>query len=116
MYRPFHGAVPYPVGIASPSFTAGDVTLPMIDASAARGKDGKLWLAVVNRDPRRSAEVALGEGRTATGRILTADMITAHNTFDNPDSVAPRAYSARASRAGLTLSLPARSVVVVAIE
>jgi alpha-N-arabinofuranosidase len=116
MYRPFQGATPYPVGIASPSFTAGEVTMPMIDASAARGKDGKLWLALVNRDPRRSAEVSLGQGRSATGRVLTADRINAHNTFDNPNAVTPRPYSARAARDGLTLEVPARSVVVVAID
>ena len=116
MYRPFQGAVPYPLSIATPTYTEGDVRVPMIDASAARGKDGKLWLALVNTDPRRSAEVALGEGRSATGRILTAGAINAHNTFDNPDAVTPRAYSARAGRDGLTLEVPAKSVVVVAID
>ncbi len=116
MYRPFQGAVPYRVGIASPSFTEGGVTLPAIDASAARGKDGKLWLALVNIDPRRSVEVALGQARTATGRLLTADRINAHNTFDNPDAVAPRPYSARAGGDGLKLALPAGSLVVVSIE
>jgi alpha-N-arabinofuranosidase len=112
LYRPFQGAVPYPVGIASPSFTAGEFTVPVIDATAARGKDGKLWLALVNADPRRSAEVAVGQGRSATGRVLTADRINAHNTFDNPNAVAPRPYSARAGRDGLTLEVPARSVAV----
>jgi alpha-N-arabinofuranosidase len=108
--------VPYSVSIASPTFTEGTVTLPAIDASAARGKDGKLWLALVNADPRHSAEVALGTGKTATGRVLTADKITAHNTFDHPDTVVPRPYSARAGSNGLKLSLPAKSVVVVSIE
>ena len=116
MYRPFQGAVPYPVSIASPSFTAGEFTVPVIDATAARGKDGKLWLALVNADPRRRAEVAIGEGRSATGRVLTADRITAHNTFDNPNTVTPRPYSARAGRDELTLEVPARSVVVVSID
>jgi alpha-N-arabinofuranosidase len=116
MYRPFQGAVPYPLSIATPTYAEGDVRVPMIDASAARGKDGKLWLALVNTDPRRSAEVAIGEGRNATGRVLTADRINAHNTFDTPNAVAPRAYSARAGRDGLTLEVPARSVVVVSID
>jgi alpha-N-arabinofuranosidase len=116
MYRPFQGAAPYPVAIASPTFTEGKITLPAVDASAARGKDGKLWLALVNADPRHGAEVTLGQGKTATGRVLTADKITAHNTFDNPGAVVPRPYSARAGRDGLKLSVPARSVVVVSIE
>ena len=116
LYRPFQGAVPYPVGIASPSFKAGEFSVPVIDATAARGKDGKLWLALVNADPRRSAEVAVGLGRSATGRVLTADRINSHNTFDNPNAVAPRPYSARAGRDGLTLEVPARSVVVVSID
>ena len=116
MYRPFQGAVPYPLSIATPTYAEGDIRVPMIDASAARGKDGKLWLALVNTDPRRSAEVSLGEGRSASGRVLTADRINAHNTFDNPNAVTPRSYSARAGRDGLTLEIPARSVVVVSID
>ena len=116
MYRPFQGATPYSMEIASPDYTEGDITVPMVDGTAARGKDGKLWLALVNTDPQRSAEVALGEGRTATGRVLTAGSITAHNTFDNPNAVAPRPYSARAGRDGLKLTLPARSVVVVSVD
>ncbi|MEW6753773.1 MAG: alpha-L-arabinofuranosidase C-terminal domain-containing protein, partial [Candidatus Latescibacterota bacterium] len=58
--------------------------------------------------------VAVGR---ASGRTLTAPQITAHNTFDEPERVRPRALEeVQAAPDGLALRLPARSVSVVEIE
>ena len=116
MYQPFMGATPYPVTIQSPTFQAGGTTLPMVDATAARGKDGKLWLALVNADPERAAQVRLGAKGSVKGRVLTGDRIDAHNTFDHPNTVAPQPFAQAAGKDGLVVSLPAKSVVVVEVD
>jgi alpha-N-arabinofuranosidase len=116
MYQPFMGATPYAVTIQSPTFSAGDATLPMVDATAARGKDGKLWLALVNADPERAAQIKLGAKGSVKGRVLTADKIDAHNTFDHPDTVAPRPFAQTAGKNGLILNVPSKSVVVVEVD
>src|SRR5256885_6607556 len=54
MYQAFMGAVPYPAAVSGPNYREG---VPMGDVSAARGKDGKLVLAVVNTDPSHSVQV-----------------------------------------------------------
>jgi alpha-L-arabinofuranosidase len=46
------------------------------------------------------------------GEILTADSLTAENTLDHPNLVAPRPWPVRA---GTSVTLPARSLVVVRI-
>lgn len=116
MYQPFMGAIPYPLAIQTPNFQAGSTTLPMIDATAARGRDGKLWLAVVNTDPRRAIRIRIGAKGSVKGRLLTANTLDAHNTFDQPSAVTPRAYVQKAGKDGLVLELPSKSLIVVEVD
>ena len=116
MYRPFQGATPYPASVASPAYTLGQIVQQAVDVSAARGADGKLYLALVNVDPDRSARVTTSLGGRATGRILTGPAIDTHNTFERPNTIQPAAYSARSSGGRLVFDLPAKSIAVVAVE
>jgi alpha-N-arabinofuranosidase len=52
-----------------------------------------------------------------TGRILTAAAISAHNTFDAPDTVKPIAFSGASLQGGsLTVTLPAKAIVILTLE
>jgi alpha-N-arabinofuranosidase len=48
--------------------------------------------------------------------VLTAAAMDAHNTFAAPAAVTPAPFAATAGAGGLILHLPAKSVVVVAVE
>ncbi|MEZ0242895.1 MAG: alpha-N-arabinofuranosidase [Sphingomonas sp.] len=115
LYVPFQDATAVPVNFAAGSYTHGTITLPRLDAFAARDKDGVLWLAVTNIDPNQPLEIAL-TGRSAKGEVLTAPKVDSMNTFDDPNAVAPRPIEARSSGGRLVLTLPAKSVAVVAIR
>jgi alpha-N-arabinofuranosidase len=86
-----------------------------VDISAARAADGSTVLALVNLDPQRPARVATNLVGTARGRMLTAAQMDAHNSFAQPNALVPRPYAAGASGSPLTLELPPKSVLVVAI-
>jgi alpha-N-arabinofuranosidase len=120
MYIPFQGAVSLPAEVDSPDYTQGEVNLPALDASAARGVDGTLYLALVNVDPKRAASVSAhfqgATARAAEGRVLTAAAIDSHNTFDAPDVVQPRAFKGYRRGDALRFELPPRSVAVVAVR
>jgi alpha-N-arabinofuranosidase len=120
MYQPFQGATPLAASVNSPAYTHGDVSIPAVDVSAARARDGKVYLALVNSDPnqaaRVTAQVAGVRARGAEGRVLTAPAIDSHNTFDRPNIVRPATYRARGSGGNLVLDLPAKSVVVVEVQ
>ena len=120
MYVPFHDATFVPVSLDSGSYTQGDITLPRVDAIAARDAAGKLWLALTNLDPRGDAtvdvEVAGAKVARALGETLVAPKIDSVNTFETPNVVAPRPYSAKASGRRLTLKLAPASVTVLALE
>jgi alpha-N-arabinofuranosidase len=121
MYVPFQDAVSVPVRLAhNPSYTFGDVAIPAVSASAARAKDGRLYLALVNTNPHEQADVTVdvggGGARGAAGSVLTAAAMDAHNTFAAPAAVAPVPFAANATDGKLVLHLPAKSVVVVAVQ
>jgi alpha-L-arabinofuranosidase len=120
MYLPFHDATLVPVTFDAGTYAFGDIRLPAVDAVAARDTSGKLWLALVNVDPNREARIAASiEGfaaRSATGEVLTAAGVDAHNTFDRPNQVAPRGFTGRPSGGQLIFELPAKSIAVVQLR
>ena len=116
MYQPFMGATPYSASVTGQTYTNAGHSVAAVDVSAARGTDGKLYLALVNVDPNRPARVTTGLSGKVTGRILTGPEIDTHNTFDNPNTIQPAAYSAQSSGGRLVFDLPAKSVAVVAVE
>ncbi len=56
----------------------------------------------------------VGAGK-ASARVLTANAMDAHNTFAKPDAVKPAPIAVQSSGGKLTVKMPAKSVVVVAV-
>ena len=74
-----------------------------------------------NLDPRKVQEVAAELKGTAakkvSGTILTAATMQAHNTFEKPETLKPAAFDgAKLDGVKLSVTLPAKSVVVLEIE
>jgi len=118
MYKPFRGATHLPVELEAPRRKLGEASAPTLTASAARGTDGKLYIALVNLDPRESVSAGLtipgATPRNFSGTILTAAAMDAHNTFDNPAAVKPAAFKgARVSRGTIRVEVPAKSIIVL---
>jgi alpha-N-arabinofuranosidase len=120
MYVPFQDATFIPVTFNAGTYTNGDITLPGIDAIAARDTSGKLWLALTNVDPNNAVEIEVSvtgsNATSATGETLTASKVDSVNTFDAPDAVKRRSMSAKAQNGRLTIKLDPKSVSVVAIS
>lgn len=116
MYVPFQGATPYAAEVKGPNYERAGFKVPMVDVSAARGADGRMYLSLTNTDPNKPARVTTNLSGTARGRILTGPAIDTHNTFDKPNTIMPAPYSARSSGGKLTFDLPAKSVVVVSVD
>ena len=121
MYVPFQDATSLPLELKDvPEYKLGDVSVPAVSATAARAKDGKIYLALVNANPNKAETVAINiagvKASGVSGQVLTAAKMDAHNTFAAPEAITPTAYSAKASNGKLNLELPAKAVVVVAVE
>jgi len=121
MYKPFKDASYLPLEISAPPYQLGEYKVPSVHASAARGKDGKIYIALANLDPRNAADLNLkiagAAAHTVSGQILTAGAINAINTFEQPDTVKPQPFGGAKVKADqLTVSLPSKSVVVLTLQ
>jgi alpha-N-arabinofuranosidase len=120
MYVPFQDATFVPVSLDAGTYTQGDITLPRVDAIAARDKAGKLWLAVTNLDPNRSVAVEASLAgitpKSAAGETLTAPRVDSVNSFDAPRTVVPKPIAAKVQGATLSLALEPKSVTVISVE
>jgi alpha-L-arabinofuranosidase len=118
MYKPFRGATQLPVELAAPQHKLGETSAPTFTASAARGSDGKLHIALVNLDPRNAVagniKVSGATAGKVAGTILTAADIDAHNSFDRPETVKPAPFNvARVSEGSIRVLVPAKSIIVL---
>jgi alpha-N-arabinofuranosidase len=120
MYVPFQDATFVPVAYDAGRYTHGTLTLPRVDAIAARDASGTLWLSLTNLDPAEPVEIATRlVGVTATsvsGEMLTAPAIDSVNTVEAPTAVTPRPVSAQVQGDRLTLTLDPKSVTVLALR
>ncbi|HSE22796.1 MAG TPA: alpha-L-arabinofuranosidase C-terminal domain-containing protein [Pyrinomonadaceae bacterium] len=120
MYVPFQDATFVPVVFKAGTYVNGDITLPRVDAIAAKDGTGKLWLAITNLDPNKAIEIDanLGgtSGKSAVGETLTAPKVDSVNTFEAPRTVMPRPVSASVQDGKLTVKLDPKSVTVISVQ
>jgi len=121
MYTVHHDATLLPVELQSNDYRFGNNSIPALNVSASKDSSGKIHISFCNLDPSNAAEVRCAldgaEPKGISGRILTAETITAHNTFENPEAVKPTSFNnCKLEGNVLTTTLPAKSVVVLAIE
>jgi alpha-N-arabinofuranosidase len=121
MYKVHHDATLLPVELECADYQFGDEKIPALNVSVSRNKIGKIHISLCNLDPKNSAELLCklrgAKGQNASGRILTADAMTAHNTFDNPEAISTAAFDDFKLKGDtLKVTLPSKSVVVLGIK
>ena len=121
LYVPFQNATLLPLQIQhNPHYHFGALSIPELSASAARAQDGKLYVALVNKDPHKSLTLAVqvpGMSMTGlNGKILSAQAMDGRNTFDHPDTVKPVAYAVSAEHGKVSVTLPPMSIAVMAVQ
>jgi alpha-N-arabinofuranosidase len=120
MYVPFQNATFVPVTFDAGTYKQGEISLPRVDAIAAKDAAGKLWVEITNVDPEQSAEIELDvagvKAKAASGETLTAPKVDSVNSFEAPQAVVPKPISAKAQNGKLTVSVEPKSVTVISIE
>ena len=120
-YTVHHDATLLPISLDAGDYTFGEQSIPAVSATASKDADGRIHITLTNLDPNQPRTIATeirGQAVTAvSGRILTADAMHAHNTFDQPEAVRPAPFTG-ATLAGeaLTVQLPPKSLVVLTLE
>ncbi|MFL6213441.1 MAG: alpha-N-arabinofuranosidase [Blastocatellia bacterium] len=121
MYRAHQGATLLPTELKAPEYKGEQASVPSLNVSASRDREGRLHVSIVNLDPNHSAEittsVAGSSVKSVTGEVLTASTMTALNTFDNPNGIKPAPFTGyKIQDSELILSIPPKSVVVLELR
>ncbi len=121
MFKVHQGATSLPFTLTTPDYVVGEAKVPAVSASASRDAAGKIHVSLANANPNTAititAALAGVTAKSVSGRILTAPAVNSHNTFAAPDVVKPVAFDGAKLVGGqLTLTLPAKCVVVLTLE
>lgn len=118
MYKVHQDATQIDVNIQTGNYTHNGDSIPQVSASASRDAHGKIHLSLCNTNPNSAIDISCAvrglNPKSVSGQVLTADSITAHNTFDAPEQVKPTNFNgASINGSDLTIALPSKSVVVL---
>ncbi len=120
MYVPFQDATFIPVAFDAGAYTQDGVSLPRVDAIAAKGADGKLLLEITNLDAEApvaiDADLAGITAKSVKAETLTDPAVDSINTFDSPNTVVPKLTAVKLQGGKLSLTVEPRSITVVSIE
>ncbi len=121
MYLPFQDATLLPVDVKAPTLVTGKDGFPAFNVTAARAKDGNIYVAVANLDADHMQSIRLGLGaikaKAVSGTVLTHALKDAHNVPGAGEVIRPARFSdGKIDRGALSLIVPAKSVVVVKLN
>lgn len=121
MYNVHQDAQLLPLTLDNVNYEFEGKKLPAISASASKDADGKVHVSLVNIDANNTRSVNLTvrgtDKRSVKGTVLQSGKLDDHNTFDNPENIAPEAFRGfKQNGDQLSVTLPPFSVVVLMIE
>ena len=119
MYVPFQDAERLPINFDAGNYKVDSINLPRLDAIAAKGNDGNIYVAITNIDPNNTASIDLPfDGYSivkVTGETLQSTSIDAVNTFENPDNVSPNVINTSVSGSNISVTVQPQSLTVLSI-
>jgi alpha-N-arabinofuranosidase len=121
MYTPHHDATLLPIELDAGTYAYEGQEVDAVNASASRDSEGRVHITLTNMDPNQARTISVQirgqQVSQVSGRVLTADAMNAHNTFEAPNTVRPEAFDgASLSGQTLTVELPSKSVVALELR
>jgi alpha-N-arabinofuranosidase len=121
MYKVHQDATLLPVELQCADYQFKGERVPALNVSASKDASGKIHVSLCNLNPTSSRELECMfqglDARRISGRVLTADVMTAHNTFEYAETVKPTEFNDFSLKGDvLAVTMPSKSVVVLEVE
>lgn len=122
MYKVHQGASLLDMQLRSDLYEMDGDSIPQISATASKKDDGTIHIGLSNMSHNKEAVIPMelrGIERlgAVSGTILVTSDANSHNTFDQPNNVAPQTFQGFQLTEGvLTATLPPMSVVVLEVK
>ncbi len=121
-YTVHYDAELLPMEFESPDYTLGDISIPALHGTASKSEDVRINITLTNVDANNTHELVLDFNnlrgkKISSARILTAQNVNSHNTFEDSDVVSPASFNGASVRGNsLNVELPAKSLVVITLD
>lgn len=120
MYKDFQEATYLPLELSSEQYVVGDKKISSLSGSSAMTQDGRIILSLVNVQPSKNEKVSCSftgmRNANISGKILTAEKMNAHNTFEQPNNVKIEIFKDASFKDGkLVVNVPAKSIIVLSL-
>lgn len=121
MYKVHQDAVLLPTHLSCEKYEFQGESIHSLSVSASQDKSGKIHISLCNLDPHQPQKIICElQGITpqsVSGRILTSEDMTAHNTFENPETIKPVDFNnAKLKKNSILVTLPPKSLVVLKVQ
>jgi alpha-L-arabinofuranosidase len=120
MYNVHQDAMRLPIDLKSTNYIVEGEKLQAVSASASRDQKGVIHISLVNIDAKNEKEISIDligtQFTSVSGRILTAQKMQDHNTFEDTDKVKPEVFAGATISTNLSITLPPLCVVVLEVN
>jgi alpha-N-arabinofuranosidase len=121
LYKVHQDATLLPISFSCDKYELNGRKIDAISVSASKDAAGKIHLTLVNIDPNKEqnleTELRGVTVKDVSGKVLTSAKINDCNTFEKPNTVTVKDFKgAKLSKGSLSVTLPAKSVVMLEIE
>jgi alpha-L-arabinofuranosidase len=120
LYQEHQNATLLSTTLACQKYTMGDEEMDELSVSASEGPGGR-FVTIANLRHDSAVPVVLefvgAHAKQCSGRILCADQMKAHNTFENPAVVKPEPLAGLEVQGDrIEVSLPPMSVAAITVK
>ncbi|MBN2275144.1 MAG: alpha-N-arabinofuranosidase [Bacteroidales bacterium] len=122
LYKVHHDALLLPSDLTCDDYILdGENKLSALNGSASKDKNGVIHVSIVNIDTKNdmmlSVDLRGATVKSVSGKILTAPDIGTFNSFDDPDAVVTTDFNkAKITKEGISVKIPAKSIVVLELK
>ena len=121
MFKEHQGATLLPSELTCNTYEIENIKLPSLNASVSKTQNGDILMTICNLDPTAPAELECKVNKTkirkVSGRVLTAEAMNTHNTFEKPNTIQPTTLeNIEFKKDTIRVTLPAKSVVVMKVS
>jgi alpha-N-arabinofuranosidase len=121
LYKVHQDATLLPVFFTCNKYELNGRKMDAVSVSASKDTSGKIHITLVNIDPNKAQSIETElrgvTVKSISGKILTATKINDYNTFEQPNTVSVKDFKdAKLSKDILSVTLPAKSVIMLEIE
>lgn len=121
LYKVHQDALLLPSELKCPDYIWNGKKIPSLNVSASKDNNGAIHISIVNIDPKNSISLNVDLRGAAvkdiSGKILTAASLNSMNTFEKPDEVKTADFKDfKIDKNGITVKMPAKSIVVLELK